>query len=262
MTRNLKNAIIILVAFACYFLIQSLYFRDIYSWNLHYQGIPLLSYLITYFVVGIPLLAGLLLIRKPREVFSSAGFSLSSIRGFLPGFIFTLPMLIGYSLTLEFNETISLKTIVKGAVLAGFFEELYFRGFLFGMLFSHSRFGFIPAVLPGALFFGAGHLWQGEDVTTAAAIFLITFAGAVWFSWTYAEWNFNIWVPVSLHLFMNLYWMLFSAGDNAMGDMWVNIFRALTIALTIVGTLWYKRKKGLPLAINGRNLWLKKEPTY
>ncbi len=58
---------------------------------------------------------------------------------------------------------------------------------------------------------------------------------------------------------MNLYWMLFDAGDNALGPVLSNVFRMSTIALTIVGTLYYKKRIGSALAVNRRTIWWKRE---
>ena len=57
---------------------------------------------------------------------------------------------------------------------------------------------------------------------------------------------------------MNLHWMLFSVGDNALGGTYANIFRAITIIVTIVGTLFYKRQTGKKLVINRNRLWINK----
>jgi len=57
---------------------------------------------------------------------------------------------------------------------------------------------------------------------------------------------------------MNLFWLLFSAGDNALGGTYANIFRVLTITAVIVGTIVYKKRRNLPMLINKRTIWMKK----
>jgi len=110
----------------------------------------------------------------------------------------------------------------------------------------------------GALVFAISHLWQSADLSTLFGIFFTTFLGAVFFAWLYIEWNNNLWIPVFMHLFMNLHWMLFSAGENAFGGVYANIFRIAAIALSIVGTLIYKKRTGSELMINRNNLWINK----
>ncbi|HPR61515.1 MAG TPA: hypothetical protein PLF35_11245, partial [Prolixibacteraceae bacterium] len=73
-----------------------------------------------------------------------------------------------------------------------------------------------------------------------------------WFAWLYVEWENNLWVPIFLHIFMNFSWIFFEVGSNALGGVFINIFRAVTIALTILITILYHKKNGLK--IKKRNL--------
>jgi len=91
-----------------------------------------------------------------------------------------------------------------------------------------------------------------------AGVFAVTFLGAAFFAWFYAEWDFNLWVPIFLHTFMNLAWTLFTVSENAAGGLAANIFRDLTIAAAIAGTILYKRREGLALAVKkSALLWQK-----
>ncbi len=74
------------------------------------------------------------------------------------------------------------------------------------------------------------------------------FGGAAWFAWLYVEWRNNLWLPIGLHILMNLYWALFDIESNALGGVWANVFRGLTIALSIIYTL---RKKQPRIIGNG-----------
>ncbi len=56
---------------------------------------------------------------------------------------------------------------------------------------------------------------------------------------------------------MNLSWMLFEAGENALGPVLSNVFRAFTIAVAILLMLKYKRKRQQNLAVKRDTLWLK-----
>jgi membrane protease YdiL (CAAX protease family) len=212
----------------------------------------------SYIISGIPLYVGLLLMRERSQFFSSLGLNGSLKKGILFPLLVTTPMLIGYAMVFRWNEQITADDILISAVAAAFFEELFFRGFLFGMVYRFTKFGFIPAILPGAVLFGLVHLYQSSDLLSALGVFLVTFLGALLFAWLYAEWNYNIWVPVFLHFFMNLFWMLFDAGDNALGGIYANIFRFTTIASVLIGTIVYKRKSGLTFEVSGKTLWIKK----
>lgn len=87
-------------------------------------------------------------------------------------------------------------------------------------------------------------MYQGADLISALIVFAVTFIGALYFSWMYVEWHFNLWVPVFLHLLMNLSWYLFATEGNtsAAGGLASNIFRLISIALAITLTLWYRKK--------------------
>jgi membrane protease YdiL (CAAX protease family) len=191
-----------------------------------------------------------------RNVFQTLGLD----KGFFTGFVFASitvsPMLIGSALTGHVAEELKALSLLKKTVFAGFMEEFFFRGFLFGLLFRKAGWGFIPASLLGAAIFGTGHLYQGSGFAETAGIFLITALGAVWFAWLFAEWNNNLWIPVFLHILMNSSWTFFDVSDNALGGAYSNIFRAVTIALTILITVRYRKGKGM--AITGSRLMVNK----
>jgi len=258
MNKTLKNILITFVAFTIYYFVDELVFRDLRQWINGFINQYGISHLLTYAITGIPLYIGTYLINRNTPILESLGLYKSVGMGFVFALLCTLPMFIGYGILFDFNTEITVNTILLGVVAAGFFEELFFRGFLFGQLFKNTRLGFIPSVLFGALFFGSLHLHQSTDMMELTGIFLITFLGGILFAWTYVEWNYSLWVPIFLHMLMNLAWELFSVSTNALGDVYANVFRVLTIALIIILTILYKKGKKLPLAIDKNNLWIQK----
>jgi membrane protease YdiL (CAAX protease family) len=248
----------VVLSFGMYFLLDNLIFNLVKKWVFHLTNQLGISHITAYLLTGIPLFAGTLLIGRRTDFFQNLGLNKSITKGFLFALICTLPMFIGYSMLFQFNADVKINSILIGVVSAGFFEELYYRGFLFGLPFRKTKLGFILSVLFGALYFGSLHLYQSTDLNQLLGIFLITFLGGILFAWVYAEWNFNIWVPVFLHMLMNLAWELFSVSDNALGGMSSNIFRFLTIGLVIILTIVYKHKKGLKLTVNNRTLLFQK----
>ena len=130
------------------------------------------------------------------------------------------------------------------------FEELVYRGFVFGQLFRYARWGFLPAALLAALAFGSLHLYQGHDPVSALTAFGVTALGSIFFSWLYVEWNYNLWSVIWLHTLMNLPWIVFRVSTSgAVGDIGANALRLCTIILAIGLTVAYKRKQGLPYRI-------------
>lgn len=165
------------------------------------------------------------------------------------------PMLISSAIIGKVDTDLDVLSLIHKTLFAGLFEEILFRGFLFGLLFRKVGWGFIPASVVGAMIFAISHLYQSSDANEMIGIFLITFVGSAWFAWLYIEWNENLWIPIFLHIFMNLSWILFSVSDNALGGAYTNTFRAITIIITVVATILYNNRKDR-YRVNGKNLLL------
>jgi len=258
MRQPLKISVIVIIAFGLFYFLFKSYLNSFNDWLNNWIHLNILAFFLSYIIIGLPLIIGLFLIHKTKDILSSIGLSKGFVKGLFFAILCTLHMLIGYSVLFRFNLKITFNHIFIGVIFAAFFEELFFRGILFGQLFRYAKIGFIPSILLCALLFALGHLWQSTDFSVLIGIFVTTFLGAILFAWTYIEWDNNLWVPMGLHLFMNLYWDLFSAGDNALGGTYSNIFRVITIVLIILGTILYKKQKGLKLSVNRNNLWVNK----
>ncbi|MEA1972116.1 MAG: type II CAAX endopeptidase family protein [Candidatus Cloacimonadota bacterium] len=209
-----------------------------------------IAYSYLWWILPTVLITGLLL------GFNKICDNIGILKGFRKGLIFSiitvLPMLIGSALIGHIAEDLKLLGLIHHTLIAGFMEEFLFRGFLFGILFRKLGWGFIPASILGALIFGLGHMYQGSTLLETTGVFFVTSIGAIWFAWLYIEWNNNLWVPIFLHILMNLSWVLFEVSDNALGGFSSNLFRIITITLTIIITIKYNKKNGL--RINRNNL--------
>lgn len=243
------------LAFAIYILINKLYFAEVYHSLKDYSD-AVLAYFVSYLLVGLPLFVTAI-VMFGKQSFEALGMSRSLLKGFGLALLFTLPMFVGYAIVFDFNQDLSWRQIMLGAVFAGFFEEMYFRAFFFGLLFRYTRLGFIPSILLGAIIFGSLHLYQSSEIGEMAGIFIMTFLGAGFFAWLYAEWKYNFWFIAWLHTLMNLSWMLFEAGDNALGGVWSNVFRVTTIAIAIFFTIRYKSRSKQKWEINKNTLLIK-----
>ena len=251
------------------FLLIALSFLTYYIFFLNFQTIKseldkvtqqgLISYILTYILIGIPIFVGTFLIDKKTAILKSLGLSKNILTGFWTSILFTLPMFLGGLLFFRFNPKIELENLIAGTLVAGLMEELYFRGFLFGQLFKKTNLGFIPSIFLGALIFAFGHLYQSQNINELVGIFAITFFGAVFFAWLYIEWNYNLWVSILTHTLMNLSWHLFEIDNSALGDTKANVFRGLTILTAIAFTILYKKHNHQKLTINRQTLMLKRE---
>jgi uncharacterized protein len=192
----------------------------------------------------VPTLIVLFTFHPPKDILGELGLNKNFFKGLQYAFLFTLPMLIGYFLMGTHNQEQTLVENIVKAFKDGFREEIYFRAFLFGQLFRQVKFGFLPAVLVNGLIFGFLHIYQAHTVVEGISVFTFTFAGAVWFAWLFMEWKENLWLPIFMHFFMNLYWHLFSTENSAVGGLMLNLPRIVTIALSIYCTIKIVRKTG------------------
>lgn len=254
--RDKRTIIISFIGFSLFLLLSKIFFTDVKEALDTFTKDGLASYILTYLIIGIPIFLCTYLINS-ENIFSALGLSGSISKALIIAFIFSLPMLAGGLMLNGIASDLNWRNLVAGTIVAGFVEELYYRGFFFGMLYKNTRFGFLSAILIGALLFAFAHMYQSQDTMKLVGIFAITFMGAGLYAWLYVEWNYNLWVPIFLHTFMNLAWRLSDMGDTALGGLWPNMLRALTIAFAIIGTILYKKRQDQELAINLRNLIVK-----
>src|SRR4030095_8165702 len=208
--------------------------------------------LFLFFVVPF-CIAYLLITSRP---INTLGLSSRFTKALAWAFVITLSILIGFLIFIHYSDVVNPGHVVAGAAVAGFTEEVLFRGFMFGLLFRFCKWGFIPAVLITSLIFGAAHFSQGHSMGNSLSVFGITFAGSLWFSWLYVEWRYNLWIPVFTHFFMNLYWDLFKISDNATGNMTAAIIRIITVIISIVITNRLIKKESRMRIITRKSLWI------
>lgn len=192
--------------------------------------------------------------RTARTSVAALGMSRPILPATLFAFIATLPMLVGYGLT--GTATWNWSLVLQGAIIAAFVEEVFFRGFAYRMLHERAGWGFWPAAVFTGVVFGLMHvpldnLLRLDLSANHLLTIALTAAGGVFYAWLYMRWKFNLWVPIFLHMFMNLWWMVFAAGDNAVGGMTANICRGLTIAAAVVLTLNAQRLPVLRRGMKG-----------
>ncbi|PVH25189.1 CPBP family intramembrane metalloprotease [Sphingobacterium corticibacter] len=245
------------IGFIVYFLVDSTLFSLCQKQVTIWTQSKALGHVIAYSITIIPLFLTTALLRKSiPDIPRNLGLNGNLLLGVCFAFLCTLPMLVAFTLKFELTS-LSVETIIINTISSAFFEELIYRGFLFGMLYRFTRLGFLPAIFLGSLLFGVAHLYQSTDITELAGIFMITFLGSILFAWIYTEWNFNLWTAIFLHCFMNLYWLIFNVDDTALGGVYANVFRFTTIFLAIVGTIIYKKKSNIPMSIVRKAWWLK-----
>jgi membrane protease YdiL (CAAX protease family) len=162
----------------------------------------------------------------------------------LPALAFALfassPMLLGFALTRTPTPHLQLRPLLFLTVLSPLVEEIEFRGFGVLELKHRTDWPFWIVVWPSALLFGYGHMEQGSTLLESIELFLLLTAGGVTFAWLAQKWQ-SLWVPVALHICMNLWWELFSIARSAIGSWFPFMLQNVTILLAILLTLYAKR---------------------
>jgi membrane protease YdiL (CAAX protease family) len=174
------------------------------------------------------------------QAFKNLGLSRRIARGVLVGIIATLPLPIIYAIWWHatFNADAAVQVGVFG-LISGAGEELLFRGFGFGMLYRKLRLGFWLSIILPTFAFARGHLYQVHGFRESLAIVALTGFGSVWFSWLYVRWDYNLWVPIAVHVLMNSWWSIFNVSQNDLAGHAANNARLLTVVLSVILTLWH-----------------------
>jgi membrane protease YdiL (CAAX protease family) len=252
--NGLKAGLIVLISFLVYYILFQ-YFGVIKTHLDTITHVGIVSYVLTYALIGIPIFIGTYLINGNKNILTDLGLGKGIFHGIAIALLFATPMLLGGILFFQFHKDLEPEQLIASTFIAGLVEELFFRGFLFGQLFRHTRLGFIPSILGGAVIFAIGHLYQSKELIELIGVFVVTFLGAILFAWLYVEWNFNLWIPLFMHTFMNLAWALFDMAPNAGGHINSNILRALTIILAIVITILCRKRRFGKMAVNRQTIW-------
>ncbi|MFB9076667.1 lysostaphin resistance A-like protein [Flavobacterium procerum] len=256
--NKLKFPLLFIFGFAIYFFIDASTFSILQKEITATSHSKILGHVLAYTITLIPLFITVMFLHKSiSSVPEKLGLSKGIVIGFIFAFVSTLPMLIAYLVNFSLNTKLSLDTILINTISSAFFEEIIYRAFLFGMLYRFTRLGFVPSIFLGSLLFGIAHLYQSTEIDELIGIFLLTFLGSVLFAWIYVECKFNLWTAIFLHCLMNLYWLIFDVSTNSLGDTYANIFRFSTIFIALFITIYFKRKKKIPLEITKKTWWMK-----
>ena len=171
-----------------------------------------------------------------RDVIHELGLSAPILPAFAFALGVSLPMLIGFAFTRSLTPHLRLLPTLYLTVFSPFVEELESRGFGVRQLQRGTSWPFWVVVWPSVVLFGSSHVEQGENLLQMAGLFFLTGSGGLLFAWLVYRWQ-NLWVPVALHICMNLWWELFSVSKTAIGGWFPFALQSLTILLAILVTL-------------------------
>ncbi|WET48469.1 CPBP family intramembrane metalloprotease [Chryseobacterium indologenes] len=257
MSKNIRFISIFILGFTAYYFFDLFCFKSIQFYSKDLFQNKAIAHVIAYTITLIPLLITAKVLFPEKKITYIFSLDQSISKGFILSFIGTLPMLIGYLMHFNISHTIHYQSLFINTISSAFFEEIIFRAFLIGILFRFTKLGFLSSIFLGSLLFAQVHLYQSQDTVELIQIFAITFLGSVFFSWAYFEQKFNLWMAIFLHSFMNMYWELFNVSENVSGNTYGNLYKIFSIILVVALTVFYKRKRGQPLLITWKNLFIK-----
>lgn len=152
------------------------------------------------------------------------------------------PMLLGFAFTRSLTPHLQVRPLLFLTVVSPLVEEMEFRGFGVLQLINRTGWPFWVVVWPSAVLFGYDHVEQGDTLLQSTEVFLLLTAGGVAFAWLAQRWQ-NLWVPVALHICMNLWWELFSVARRAIGGWFPFVLQNTTILLAVLMTLYRTRAR-------------------
>lgn len=203
------------------------------------------------FLLGcIILVPSIWIISDKQNILKAWGLSEGIVKALIFSVVCVLPMLLCGIIFGRFEY--SFDTFIAKAFTAGVVEEAVYRGFMFGMLFRFCKWNFWAAALPTAVVFTIGHFYQADSLLSCLLVFGVTGFASVLYSWLYTAWNFNLYVPMIMHIFMNTIWGMFPIDgvNNSVGNIAANSGRILTIILAIIITCWYRKRNGEKIWVN------------
>jgi membrane protease YdiL (CAAX protease family) len=177
-----------------------------------------------------------------RGISRELGLSAPILPAIVFGLAVSLPMLIGLAITHRFTPGLEMLPVLFLTVFGPLVEEIEYRGFGVRQLQRGTGWPFWVTVWPSAVLTGLGHIDRGQDLKEMIGLFLLTGAGGLVFAWLVYRWQ-NLWVAVALHVFMNLWWELFSVAKSVLGGWFPFVLQGSTILLAVLVTLIRTRPK-------------------
>jgi hypothetical protein len=183
---------------------------------------------------------------RPRSALDELGLRASPVLGVSVALLLSIPMLATFAITSTTNPHLEAVPLLMTAIVSPVSEELLFRGYLFLQLYRRAGWPFAAAVGTTAGVFGLAHVTglagRLSAVQVLGEVGMVAAGGAL-FAWLLIRWRDNLWVPIGLHSFMNL-WCYAFACDERPGDLATDAGRLFTVAASLVVTAVRSRRVG------------------
>jgi membrane protease YdiL (CAAX protease family) len=177
---------------------------------------------------------------KTKGLLSDIGLRCGLLKGIVVGGVFCIPIValgVGCGLMRD-GVTFFEPKMIRIGFTGPFAEEWFFRGVLVLAMVRIVGVKFWTAAIVSGVLFGLVHVqWSAEGLARGWPALLVTGAGGVWFAWLANRWSRNLYVPITMHMLMNLVAPWYGDTDMAMGSLYFEVGRAATITLGTVLTI-------------------------
>jgi len=195
------------------------------------------------------LTAWLLLGIKPAQLPQALGLRVP-IRSFWigigAGVLLSLPLLIVGMLG-GIKDDLVLRSLPHNTLSPGFFEELFFRAFAFGLLVRLAHWRIWPTAIFTGICFGLAHIHlafvQGMDIPSQIGWVAMLASAGAFYAWIYAAWGFNLYLPITMHTLLDLCWEVFQMGQSPLGGAGPLVATVLVFLIPTVYTIRAKRRR-------------------
>jgi putative membrane protein len=261
--NNYRNIRIVVLCFVGYILLN--WFSP-FLMLLNYDFVRLFITFITSVIVMIPIVIGYKLLDDKGNYLQVFGVEGNIKEGLIAGGVLFLAAWIFSIFSLDFLRNLVYVKWLLYIFIEVFVIDLCVQAFFFRKITTYTGWSFFRIILFYVAIYSAVALVTafvsllfnseilskiGDDLKLLNMIpmdlllkgilsllrFILT---ASFLYWLYVEWNSNLWVVVFAHLVLNL--------ANGLTFLKIPIF-ILLIVTGVIGTILYKREKGLPLAI-------------
>jgi membrane protease YdiL (CAAX protease family) len=186
----------------------------------------------------------------PRGALGELGMDSRVAQGLGVVFLALLPTMAGFAVLNGVNVNFAPMPFVRTALASPFSEEMLFRGLLFRQLHQRAGWPFWAAVLVNAVPFAWGHLYQAQsgDWLGTIAVLAVTGIGAAYSAWLFMRWEWNLWVVIGFHAYLNAAAYAFDIGDSVLTKASTLPLLVLGLLTTTLVTRRYARRREAPPA--------------
>jgi membrane protease YdiL (CAAX protease family) len=209
------------------------------------QGFGAGAFLYLFILCGLVLIVAITMALRRRNLpgaLAELGVLPFGLRGILVALLAVATMIAVVLVSGRAFSATAIAPLVMRDTVGPFAEETLYRGFLFRQSRRWAGIPFWIAAVLSSLVFGYGHLYEGHTLLISLEAAGVTFVGGVVFCWLTERWG-SLWPAIVIHAGLDLVWMIFQLGNNAVGGAVANVARLAALVVAITATLVCTRRQ-------------------